>query len=185
MCVPQGTLTSETYTDAGWRPLVTRTSTSLGKSADSAEIQKCTAHTGCLRFFPSHSLTSAKLITLTHVCKADHSEPVPSVFSIISRCEFVSQENDLQYNYLIDRLSICKASGQIWPHRSGAHAARGSCVRWAAGLAHPCLPSSLQRRLGQHYLLAPRGCWRDRHGALSKTVQQCLQQTRYCPCCHL
>ena len=58
--------------------------------------------------------------------------------------------------------------------------AGGSCLRWAVGLAHPCLPCSLQRHLGQHYLLAPRGCWRDRHGALSKTVQQFLQQTRYC-----
>ena len=48
------------------------------------------------------------------------------------------------------------------------------------GLAHSCLPCSLQRHLGQHYLLAPRRCRRDRHGALSKIVQQFLQQTRYC-----
>uniref|UniRef100_A0A4W2EU19 Vasoactive intestinal peptide receptor 2 n=1 Tax=Bos indicus x Bos taurus TaxID=30522 RepID=A0A4W2EU19_BOBOX len=38
------------------------------------------------------------------------------MFSIISWCDFVSQENDLQYNHLTDRLSICKVSEQIWPH---------------------------------------------------------------------
>eukprot|EP00074_Homo_sapiens_P106121 XP_024302682.1 vasoactive intestinal polypeptide receptor 2 isoform X2 [Homo sapiens] len=40
---------------------------------------------------------------------------------------------------------------------------------------------SLQWRLGQHHVLAACQCGRDRHGALPKSLQQFLQQSRYCP----
>eukprot|EP00074_Homo_sapiens_P106123 XP_024302684.1 vasoactive intestinal polypeptide receptor 2 isoform X5 [Homo sapiens] len=39
----------------------------------------------------------------------------------------------------------------------------------------------LQWRLGQHHVLAACQCGRDRHGALPKSLQQFLQQSRYCP----
>ena len=77
---------------------------------------------------------------LTHFCKADHSEPVPSMFSIISWCEFVSQENDLQYNHLTDRLSICKVSEQIWPHLWVPHAGWRELPEVGCGPRSPLSP---------------------------------------------
>ena len=78
--------------------------------------------------------------SLTHFCKADHSEPVPSMFSIISWCEFVSQENDLQYNHLTDRLSICKVSEQIWPHLWVPHAGWRELPEVGCGPRSPLSP---------------------------------------------
>lgn len=48
---------------------------------------------------------------------------MPSIFSATLRCEFVSQKSSLQDTHLMNRLPLCKASGQIrYPHPGPPHA---------------------------------------------------------------
>lgn len=59
----------------------------------------------------------------------------------------------------------------------------GLCPQWVHHANCSLSPPSLPWSLGQHHMLAPSRRRRDCHSALSKSVQQFLQQTRYCLCC--
>lgn len=120
-------------------------------------------------------LVSPKVIAM-HTCQVYSQQHCgASLFHRKAVCNSSNEQASSLQSFWADQVPSPRASPRV---------ARGCCPRplWPGVLSHhhpPISPSSLQRCLGQHHMLAPRRCRRDRHRALPKTVQQFLQQTRY------